>query len=194
MSWTMFEGFERVTSGDMAHVTERTRALLDRGRSQILVFDDRTGEQVDVELRRVGTSAALQPDAVTRGAAAVSEPETQRRGPGRPRLGVVAREVTLLPQHWEWLGRQPGGASVALRKLVTDARQANRGKDRIRESQEAAYRFMTALAGNLPGYEEALRALFARNSERFEEWVGPWPTDVRDYARMLAGAALGGEG
>ncbi len=114
------------------------------------------------------------------------------RGPGRPRLGVVAREVTLLPRHWDWLSSQPGGASVALRKLVEQARRRNEGKDRLRRSQEAAYRFMSALAGNLPGFEEATRAFFAGDQERFDDQTESWPVDVRDHARRLASAVLRG--
>jgi hypothetical protein len=108
------------------------------------------------------------------------------RGPGRPRLGVVAREVTLLPRHWDWLSGQPGGASVALRKLVEEARRANAGKDRVRRSQEAAYRFMSAIAGNLPGFEEAARALFARDPERFADCIRGWPADVQQHLARLA--------
>ncbi len=112
------------------------------------------------------------------------------RGPGRPKLGVVAREVTLLPRHWEWLNSQPGGASVALRKLVDDARHTNADKDTIRRSQEAAYRFMSAMAGNLPGFEESTRALFAGNENKFRELIAEWPQDIGQYAQKLASAAL----
>jgi uncharacterized protein len=112
------------------------------------------------------------------------------RGPGRPKLGVVAREVTLLPRHWQWLSGQPGGASVALRKLVDAARHANSAKDRVRQSQEAAYRFMSAMAGDAPGFEEAARSLFAGDARRFEQCLGAWPEDVRDHTRTLAENAL----
>ena len=108
------------------------------------------------------------------------------RKPGRPKLGVVPREVTLLPRHWEWLAAQPGGASVALRKLVEHASRANQSQDRIRKSRESAYRFMTAMAGNDPGFEEALRALFAGNHERFEQEIAEWPRDIQAHARKLA--------
>ena len=105
---------------------------------------------------------------------------------GRVRGIVVAREVTLLPRHWDWLNGQPGGASVALRKLVEEARRVNEGPDRIRRSQESAYRFMSAMAGNLPGFEEATRALFARNPDRFDGLIRGWPKDVRTHlARMV---------
>ena len=91
------------------------------------------------------------------------------RGPGRPKLGVVAREITLLPRHWDWLAQQKGGASVAIRKLVDEARRVNEDGDRIRLAQEAAYRFMSAMAGNRPHYEEAIRALFAADSASFRK-------------------------
>ena len=102
----------------------------------------------------------------------------------------MSREVTLLPRHWDWLNRQPGGASVALRKLVEEARRINRGKDKLRHSQEVAYRFMSAMTGNLPGFEEATRALFAGDSERFNRLTNLWPMDIRDHARKLAQPAF----
>jgi hypothetical protein len=117
-------------------------------------------------------------------------PVTVPRRPGRPKLGVVAREVTLLPRHWEWLASQPGGASVVLRKLVEQAKRANPVADARRRAQEAAYRFVSAMAGNEPGFEEAIRALFAGNRERFAEMVEQWPEDVRDHAKKLAAAAF----
>ena len=109
------------------------------------------------------------------------------KGPGRPRLGVVAREITLLPRHWEWLASQPGGASVTLRRLVEAARAESAQADAIRQAREATYRFMTAMAGNEPGFEEASRALFAGNSAAFTRHTEAWPDDVRDHARRLVG-------
>ena len=97
-----------------------------------------------------------------------------------------SREITLLPRHWEWLSRQPGGASVAIRKLVDDARTGSEDKDRVREAQDAAYRFMSAMAGNKPHFEEATRALFAPDPQRFKALIAEWPTDVRDHAARLA--------
>ena len=106
----------------------------------------------------------------------------------------MAREVTLLPRHWDWLNSQPGGASVALRKLVEEARRTHAGKDRVRQSQEAAYRFMSAVAGNLPGFEEATRALFAANAARFDEEVARWPADVPrlTHGKLAAVASFSG--
>jgi len=109
---------------------------------------------------------------------------------GRPKLGVVAREVTLLPRHWEWLAAQPGGASVALRKLVEHALRENRGADRQRQSRDASYKFMTALAGDQPGFEEAIRALYAGNRGQFDQHVDGWPADVRAHAKKMASASF----
>ena len=114
------------------------------------------------------------------------EPQNEPRGRGRPRLGVVAREVTLLPSHWDWLNAQPGGASVALRKLVDAARRTSGDRDRVRAAQESTYRFISAIAGNLPGFEEATRALFAYDRRRFGDLISGWPQDIRDYAIRLA--------
>ena len=102
----------------------------------------------------------------------------------------MPREVTLLPRHWEYLNRQPGGASVALRKLVEEARRANEQTDRVRAAKESAYRFMSAMAGNEPGFEEATRALFSGDQRKFDIMVGAWPPAVRDHARKLATGAL----
>ncbi len=186
---TAFEGFEQLASGDLAIVVLKAKEAIDRpGAAPVLIFDDATSETVEVDFR--GTAD----DVLKRLALAPPGPIRELpRGPGRPRLGVVAREVTLLPRHWDWLNNQPGGASVALRKLVDGARRANEGLDRVRRSQEAAYRFMSALAGNLPGFEEAARALFAGDGLRFEERIAAWPADVKDHTRKLSAVAFEGE-
>ncbi len=189
---------ELIASGRLSEVVRRAKETIDSGETEpVLILDDATSEPVEVDFRgsvqdvlaRLDERAdrdALAPSTV----AGQDGPVPARRGRGRPRLGVVGREVTLLPRHWEWLSSQPGGASVTLRKLVDEARRNRRGADRIRQSQESAYRFMTTIAGNLPGYEEAIRALFARDAARFEETIVAWPGDVRDHARALAAAAF----
>lgn len=185
-----FEGQRLIAAGELAEVALRAKEVIERGEhAPVLIFDDATGEQFEVDFR--GTAEEVLGRLAGQGGGADETPEAPR-GPGRPKLGVVAREVTLLPRHWDWLNGQPGGASVALRKLVEEARRANEGKDRARKSQEAAYRFMSAMAGNLPGFEEANRALFAGDRSRFEAETDPWPADIRDHARKLAAAALGG--
>jgi uncharacterized protein len=189
---TAFEGSRRIASGDLAEVALQAKEVLDRGRhTSVLIFDDATGEPIDVDFRGKAEDVRKRLAAMSAAEPAAPEPEAPR-GPGRPKLGVVAREVTLLPRHWEWLNSQPGGASVALRKLVEEARRVNAGRDRVRRSKEAAYRFISAVAGDLPDYEEATRALFAGKGERFDELVASWPADVRGYARELAAAAFQG--
>ncbi|MBI5085651.1 MAG: DUF2239 family protein [Acidobacteria bacterium] len=186
---TAFEGTTLISSGTLASVALAAKTVVDRGeRGPVLIFDDDTGALVEIDFR--GT-----PEEVLRRIKANAAPETvaqspEIRTPGRPRLGVVGREVTLLPRHWEWLNRQPGGASVALRKLVEEARRANEGKDRARLATEAAYRFIAAMAGNEPGFEEATRALFAGDHVRFNALAGGWPEGVAEHARRMAGASF----
>lgn len=168
MGYTAFHGMRRLAS---AATAQGLSGVLQSGaQGEILVFDDLTGQQIDLDIRP-------KPE---------PPPDAEPRGRGRPRLGVVAKEVTLLPRHWDWLNVQPGGASVALRKLVDEARRTSGDADRIRAAQEAAYRFMSAVGGNLPGFEEATRALFAYDRRRFTELIAAWPEDVRDYAIALA--------
>ncbi|WP_037081291.1 DUF2239 family protein [Neorhizobium vignae] len=180
--WTAFRGENRIAGGSPAEVITAIKA---GGHEGVLVFDDATGKPVDLDLRGTPEDCLgrLPTDAV--GPVAPVE-----RRPGRPKLGVVPREVTLLPRHWEWLARQPGGASVALRKLVDAARAASSSGDDRRRAQEAADRFMRALGGDRPGYEDAARALYAGQEDRFKELTESWPKDVRDHARYLARAAF----
>ena len=163
MSYSGFSGFAHIASGSLAEVYGACRDL-----PGTLIFDQDTGRVVDIDPRYPPTD------------------ETPR--PGRPRLGVVAREVTLLPRHWDWLAAQPGGASVALRKLVEEARQDPRL--RLRAARDSLYRFMTALVGNAPGYEEAIRALYAGEREEFLAHIEGWPGDVRAKLEELAETAF----
>jgi len=164
------------------------RELADTGDVRaLLVFDDATAYPVEFDLRGSVDDVRRRLSVVDADEEApASEEHAAPRGPGRPRLGVVGREVTLLPRHWEWLSAQPGGASVALRRLVERARRENEATDRVRGAQEAALRFMSAIAGDEAGYEEAARALYAGDEARFAECTATWPTDIRDYAWTLA--------
>jgi hypothetical protein len=184
-NFTAFEGQRRLVSGPIAEVALAIKGATRPATSPIAIFSDATGRPVDLDLR--GSNAevlarlsALSPPAQEE--AVSNEP----RGRGRPKLGVVAREVTLLPRHWEWLSAQPGGASVALRKLVEEARKASGDRDRHRAARDAAYHFMSAMAGNLANFEEASRALFADDRRRFTSLIAPWPVDIRDHAVKLA--------
>lgn len=180
---TAFAGLQCVARGAQHQLLAQLHARSAAPDVPVLVFNDLTGALVDVDLRPQG-SLPVVPDAP-------ASPPT--RTVGRPRLGVVAREVTLLQRHWDWLNRQPGGASVALRKLVEEARRIHHGQDIVRESREAAYRFMSAIASNLEGFEEAARALFAGDQTRFAALVAPWPEDVGTYLQTLAAASWSGD-
>lgn len=180
--YTVFDGQRRIAAGSLATAALALKHALAQGAAgPVLIYDDRTGRVTDVDTRGSDAQVAAR-HAAGDGPALPAGP----RGRGRPRLGVVAREVTLLPRHWDWLAAQPGGASVALRKLVDQARHAHGEQDRRRAAQERAYHFMSAMAGDLPHFEEAVRALFADDRPRFETLVSGWPGDVREYAARLA--------
>ena len=188
-----FDGDRRIAAGDLREVARAAKQALDRDRDiSVLIFNDFTSHAVDLDFRGSVDDVLARLPVVEKISDAEPAPPANR-GPGRPKLGVVAREITLLPRHWEWLARQSGGASVAIRKLVDDARRGGEDKDRIREGQDAAYRFMSAMAGNKPHFEEAIRALFAPNPSRFQELIAGWPADVRDHAARLAERAFPGQ-
>jgi hypothetical protein len=184
-AWIAFAGAKRLASGSPQDVAASVKAFVDGGgEDAVLVFDAASSEPVELDLR--GSAAAVLKRVSAGDSGSARSAPAKARAPGRPKLGVTAREVTLLPRHWDWLGAQPGGASVALRKLVERALRANGDEERIRQAREAAYRFMTAMAGNAPGYEEALRALFAGEHAQLRRIVAKWPADVREHALALA--------
>ncbi|MCA8244540.1 DUF2239 family protein [Burkholderia sp. AU32262] len=186
-SYTAFDGHRRLASGPLATVALAARqAAGDATSGTILIFDDATGRSIDLDLRGTADDIRARYAVPLGGASGASGGAGEQRGRGRPKLGVVSREVTLLPRHWEWLGAQPGGASVALRKLVEDARRTHAAADRRRDAQARAYHFMSAMAGDLPGFEEAARALYANDPARLAELIAGWPDDVRDHALALA--------
>jgi hypothetical protein len=175
-SFTAFSGDRMVAQGALPAILPA--AHLHR-ETALLVFQDSTGRLVDLDLRgSLEDSIARLPSDLA--------PKPVR---GRPKLGVTAREVTLLPRHWEWLASQPGGASAALRRLVDQARRDNGAADDIRQAQETTYRVMTTLAGDRPNYEEAVRALFANDRARFHDLISAWPADLSDYIGALSARA-----
>lgn len=178
-TYSVFAGERLLLHAPLAEMLRRTKQYIDERERQgsdpsVLIFEDETGRQVDFDFR--GPEEAVL--------ARVVRPP--RVGPGRPRLGVVGREVSLLPRHWDWLEGQPGGASAALRRLVDEARKRNPEQQRVRQAIDATYRFMTALAGDRPGYEEATRALYAGDRERFASLITAWPPDVVRHIERLA--------
>ncbi|MDA9529867.1 DUF2239 family protein [Bradyrhizobium sp. CCBAU 25338] len=185
-TYTAFVGQRRLasgTAGEVALAVKRATQPLDQ---PIIIFDDGTGRSIDFDLRGEDREVLARLEKLAPPPAEAAETPAEPRGRGRPKLGVVAREVTLLPRHWEWLNAQAGGASVALRKLVDEARRASGAKDRERQARDAAYHFMSTMAGNLPQFEEASRALFADDRRRFTGLIADWPTDIRDHIVKLA--------
>jgi hypothetical protein len=200
---TAFAGDRWLASGPLIEIALAVKSATERDMAgNVLTFNDATGAVVDLDLR--GTTAEMiarlsdpsHAASMRRGSERAGTPSGDGdaanlpRGRGRPRLGVIAREVTLLPRHWQWLASQPGGASGMLRRLVDQARRADGRRSEVRAAREAAYRFMAALAGDLAGFEEATRALFADDRVKFEREMAPWPADLRRYALKLAAGAL----
>lgn len=204
MNWTAttacsaFLEHTLIGQGSLSDVVSLCKPHADAGAIPLLIFNNADSSQIEVDFRgsleqvlaRLPIAPGLSSDDNDQAEGSVEE-EKPRPGRGRPKLGVVAREVTLLPRHWEWLKSQPGGASVALRKLVENARKENAQQDRQRAMQNAAYRFMSVMAGSLAGFEEASRALFAGDGDRFVSETELWPEDVRAHARSLANAVGG---
>ena len=190
-SCTAFVGQRRLARGAIVDVALAVKAAEASGEAPIVVFDDATGSVIDFDLR--GTAAEVAARLAPKTPAEPPEAGAgagEARGRGRPRLGVVAREVTLLPRHWDWLAAQPGGASQVLRRLVDQARRADEGASDVKAAQERAYRFMRVVAGDLAGYEEAIRALFAGDRPGLDERMAGWPADIRDHALALLAPSI----
>jgi hypothetical protein len=199
---TAFVGQRLLLAGPLKEVALAVKAAAQRDTAEpILVFDDASGRVIDLDLRGSNADiiARLPQTLIDSRALAPSQPAetsdlpdapTEKRGRGRPRLGVVPREITLLPRHWDWLAAQPGGASVTLRRRGDEARRAGATSQEMREAREAAYRFMASMAGNLPSFEEATRALFASDASRFAAHTAAWPQAIADYARKLVAQAF----
>lgn len=187
-TYTAFRGHAQIASGSLKDVAMSLRTIADSGDSSlVLIFDDAKGGQIDIDL------GGSMEEVARRFGGEVGDPltdSTRRRGPGRPKLGVVGREVTLLPRHWAWLQTQRGGPSATLRRLVDEARSISGDRDELRQAQDAINRFISATAGDLPGFEEANRALYRGDRDRFEKKSRRWPPDLRRYIEHWAGSAF----
>ncbi len=179
-----FDHHQRIACGALAEVAAAAKQALDAGApGPVLIFDDRSSRQIELDFRGTPQEvlARLPPPA--------GEPAPASRRPGRPKLGVTAREVTLLPRHWDWLAQQPGGASAVLRRLVEQASRSGAPTQRARLAMESVDRFMQAMTGDFSGHEEASRAFYRGERARFAALTEPWPADVRDHLRRLAATA-----
>ncbi len=192
---TSFVGARQLASGALIDVALAIKAAEPTTmNAPVLTFDDASGAVVDLDLQ--GTTADIVNRLTELGELEALAVKTRNRpdidappkGRGRPKLGVIGREVTLLPRHWQWLAAQSGGASQALRRLVDNARRSDDGQTHIKAAREAAYRFLSTLAGDFPGFEEAIRVLFSGDDKAFADRMAAWPADVGNYALKLVGA------
>jgi hypothetical protein len=201
-TYVAFSSGRLLARGPILDVAKAAKEATDAGAPRaVQVFHDVTAHPVDLDLGgslddvliRVRHRDDLADDdsvAPDQAVATARAERPVRHGPGRPRLGVVAREVTLLPRHWEWLADQPGGASAALRRLVDEARATYAVRDELRRARDAVYRFLLATLGDAYGFEEAMRALWANDEDKFIAESAPWPPDLRTQALRLARAAF----
>jgi len=179
-TYTVFVGETQIASGSLETILTRIKTEFDCDPGTLfLIFEDQSGRQVDFDLRGMMTEVLAR-----------ALPAPTKSGPGRPKLGVVSREITLLPRHWAWLEEQPNGASAALRRLIDEARKHESDEPEARTAREAIGRFLTAMAGNLPGYEAACRALYAVDRSGFEALIQDWPCDIRAYLQGRVGQAF----
>lgn len=186
--YSAFEGHKKLAQGSLEDVVLKTkRRLKTDATASILIFSDLTGKEMDFDLR--GTEKEILQRLQAFIVVDDSAPP-KHVGPGRPKLGVVAREVSLLPRHWEWLATQSGGASATLRRLVEGEMKNTSGREQTRAAQDRTYKFMSTLAGNLPRYEEALRALYAKDKKKFREQIADWPSDIKSHSLELSEGAF----
>lgn len=183
---TAFSGVTRIASGELRHVAMKAKQAHDAHPGRLLrVFGDAGAALIELPLDLPAADLLRLIEQSEPSAEGVAAARPRRR-PGRPRLGVVPREVTLLPQHWDWLSVQPGGASLALRRLIDAARLADPSLDRRHAAQEATYRFLDTLSDCGPAFGDIARALYAGEAGRFESLLLRWPEDVREHALWLA--------
>ena len=182
ITYSAFQGHHLVAQGQLVAVLIKVKERLGRAEnSDVLIFSDETGKQMDFNFQGTKEDVLKRIDVFVKATEFAELP-----GPGRPKLGVVSREVSLLPRHWEWLATQTGGASATLRKLIEDARRTSSVSTGYKQAQERTYKFMLVMAGDLNDFEEALRALYQRDQKKFYLHIKSWPSDVRKHTVRLA--------
>jgi uncharacterized protein len=181
-TYTAFDSQQLLFQGTLSEVVLKIKKRLGRAdHSSVLIFSDETGKTMDFNFQ------GSEKDVQKRLEVFVSDGiPKESSGPGRPKLGVISREISLLPRHWEWLASQPGGASTILRTLVEEAAKKSTGSISVKQLQERVYRFLSVMAGDLPAYEEALRALYKRDKSKFTALIKEWPRDIRSHSLELA--------
>lgn len=185
-TYTAFEGDKLVCKGGLPDVILKLKRRMGKAEnSSVLIFSDATGNTMDFHFQG-SEKDVLKRLEIFASDDATDVPAEEAAGPGRPRLGVVSREVSLLPRQWEWLASQCGGASAILRRLVDEERKRSTGGDTVKKHQERTYKFISVMAGDRKGYEDALRALYRKDQKAFNLHIGEWPPDVKAHAQRLA--------
>lgn len=180
-TYTVFEKHSLLFRGTLREVVLKVKKHLGKeANSLVLIFSDTTGKTMDVNFQGNEKEVLKRLEVYF-----AQDEEKDTVGPGRPKLGVISREVSLLPRHWEWLANQPGGASSALRKLVDEAKGNPASASNVKQLQERAYRFMSVVAGDLAGYEGALRALYRGDHKNFSLHIREWPKDVKAHLLQM---------
>lgn len=181
-SYTAFEENKLLFRGLLDEVVLKVKRKMGKNENTaILVFSDSTGKSMDFNFQGSEKDVLRRLEIFTS-----EEGPSEAIGPGRPKLGVVSREISLLPRHWEWLATQTGGASATLRKLVEEARKKEGSTLSVKQAQERTYKFMSIVAGDFKAYEEALRALYKKDEKKFLSQIEEWPRDVRSHTIELA--------
>ncbi|MDO9181477.1 MAG: DUF2239 family protein [Bacteriovorax sp.] len=185
-TYTAFDGNKLLFQGPLSDIVLKIKKRLGKAEnSSILIFSDSTGKTMDFNFQGNERDVQRRLEVYV-----TEEVPKDNSGPGRPKLGVISREVSLLPRHWEWLATQSGGASSTLRTLVEEAKKKLTNGNQIKQAQERTYKFISAIAGDFEGYEEALRALYKRDENNFLIQIQGWPNDVKNHAIEMATPAF----
>ncbi|MBC7539648.1 MAG: DUF2239 family protein [Bacteriovorax sp.] len=186
-TYTAFDGHKLFGQGDLSEIVIKIKKQLGKSdNASIIIFSDNTGKVFDFNFQGTLSDVKKRLDMYIQ-----TEVPEVNAGAGRPKLGVISREISLLPQHWEWLATQPGGSSSTLRKLVDEAKKKTSGGPSIKQTQEIVHRFASAMAGDFEGFEEALRALYRKDKGLFHAQMKNWPEDIRDYIIELSKPVFG---
>ncbi len=173
--YSSFIGDRHLFTGDLKGMLSQTHAYISRhGEEGLLIFDNFSGRQIDYNFR-VSLEELLGKEL----------PPTPKKGPGRPRLGVVCGEISLLPRHWDWLQRQRQSASATIRRLIEAAMKEASPEEKTREAIDAAGKFLWTMAGNLSDFEEASRALYAQKWHILDAITAAWPEDIAKHLNMM---------
>lgn len=185
-SYTVFDKFQILSQGSLNEVAIAVKKRLRiQSDARILIFSDSTGRQVDLDF------SGTEKDTLERLKIYIPKTASPHTGAGRPKLGVIPREISLLPHHWEWLLNQEGGASSAIRRLIDEKNKpALLAKDKIKQAQEVTYKFLSAIAGDLPHFEDVIRFLYRKDKKKFENLMSDWPKDIVKYSTALANQAF----